>query len=119
MTQKEINELKERCYAIGNTKFPLDTFFNDIRDNDNPKFNKDDAYEDLKLIVDEIYRLRGKETPKKLKSKTDKDGRLLWICPNCGDVYMKFWSDVETITCRKYCDECGQKLDWSGEDGKF
>ena len=51
--------------------------------------------------------------PKKLKSKTDKDGRLLLVCPTCGDVYIKFWSDVETISCRKYCDECGQKLDWS------
>lgn len=71
-------------------------------------------------IVNESYdileELVNKETPKKLKSKTDKDGRLLLVCPNCGDVYMKFWSDVETITCRKYCDECGQKLDWSEEN---
>lgn len=66
---------------------------------------------------DTLQELVDKEKPKKLKSKTDKDGRLLWICPNCGDVYMKFWSDVETITCRKYCDECGQKLDWSEENG--
>lgn len=64
-----------------------------------------------------LQELVDKETPKKLKSKTDKDGRLLWVCPNCEDVYMKFWSDVETITCRKYCDECGQKLDWSEENG--
>lgn len=60
--------------------------------------------------IETLTELVDKETPKKLKSKTDKDGRLLWICPNCGDVYMKFWSDVETIVCRKYCDECGQKL---------
>jgi predicted RNA-binding Zn-ribbon protein involved in translation (DUF1610 family) len=64
-----------------------------------------------------LQKLIDKATPKKLKSKTDKDGRLLWVCPNCGDVYMKFWSDVETISCRKHCDECGQKLDWSDEDG--
>lgn len=63
-----------------------------------------------------LQELVDKSTPKKLKSKTDKDGRLLWICPTCGDVYMKFWSDVETISCRKYCDECGQALDWSDED---
>lgn len=56
-----------------------------------------------------------KATPKKLKNKTDKDGRLLLVCPTCGDVYMKFWSDVETVSCREYCDECGQKLDWSDE----
>lgn len=70
-------------------------------------------YEDAKKTIQELV---DKATPKKLESKTDKDGRLLWICPNCGDVYMKFWSDVETITCRKYCDECGQKLKWCEED---
>lgn len=63
-----------------------------------------------------LQELVDKATPKKLKPKTDKDGRLLWVCPNCGDVYMKFWSDVETISCRKHCDECGQKLDWSDEN---
>lgn len=75
--------------------------------------NGKDKYCSRYLTLQELV---DKETPKKLKSKTDKDGRLLWICPNCGDVYMKFWSDVETITCRKYCDECGQKLDWSEEN---
>ena len=75
--------------------------FNEICIND-----KKGWYGTLKELVD-------KTIPKKLKSKTDKDGRLLLVCPTCGDVYIKFWSDVETISCRKYCDECGQKLDWS------
>lgn len=70
--------------------------------------------EDIRLLQE----LVGKATPKKLKSKTDKDGRLLWVCPTCGDVYMKFWSDVETISCRKHCDECGQALDWSDINDK-
>lgn len=73
-----------------------------------------------KTIIQEyiniLQELVDKATPKKLKSKTDKDGRLLLVCPNCGDVYMKFWSDVETISCRKHCDECGQALDWSDEN---
>jgi predicted RNA-binding Zn-ribbon protein involved in translation (DUF1610 family) len=63
-----------------------------------------------------LQKLVDKATPKKLKNKTDKDGRLLWVCPTCGDVYMKFWNDVETISCRKHCDNCGQKLDWSDND---
>jgi predicted RNA-binding Zn-ribbon protein involved in translation (DUF1610 family) len=70
--------------------------------------------EDVNLLQE----LVDKATPKKLKSKTDKDGRLLWVCPTCGDVYMKFWSDVETISCRKHCDECGQALDWSDINDK-
>ena len=65
----------------------------------------EDDFKTLQELVD-------KETPKKFKIKTDKDGRTIWVCPNCGDVLMKFWSDVETISPRKYCDECGQKLDW-------
>ena len=65
---------------------------------------------------DTLQELVDKSTPKKVKSKTDKDGRFLLVCPNCADVYMKFWSDVETVSCRKYCDECGQKLDWSDEN---
>lgn len=67
--------------------------------------------EQLKLLQE----LVDKATPKKLKNKTDKDGRLLWVCPTCGEVYMKFWNDVETISCRKHCDNCGQKLDWGDE----
>jgi hypothetical protein len=66
-------------------------------------------------LKEENQKLKDKETPKKLKSKTDKDGRMLLVCPTCGDVYKKFWSEVETVSCRKYCDECGQKLDWSEE----
>lgn len=58
MTQKEIDELQERVYAISYSKFPLDTFFNDIQNNQAPNFNKESAYEDLKLITDEFYRLR-------------------------------------------------------------
>lgn len=73
-------------------------------------------YESYKEEFDLLQELVDKATPKKLKNKTDKDGRLLWVCPTCGDVYMKFWNDVETISCRKHCDNCGQKLDWSDND---
>ena len=82
MTQKEINKLKERCYAIGNSKFPLDQFFNDIRDNDNPRYNKKQAYEDLKLIVDEIYRLREKQ-----KDYTLEEVEKLWKEIDYGKVW--------------------------------
>ena len=70
------------------------------------------ALKTLQELVDKATPLLDKETPKKLKNKTDKDGRLLLVCPTCGDVYMKFWSEVETVSCRNHCDNCGQKLDW-------
>lgn len=58
MNKEEIKLLQERTYAISNSLLPLNVFFNDIRDNDNPRFRKDLAYQDFKLIVDEFYRLR-------------------------------------------------------------
>ena len=58
MTSEEIKELEERTYAISWSGFPINTLFNDIRDNDSPRFNKALAYQDFKKIVDEIYRLK-------------------------------------------------------------
>ena len=58
MDDKEIKKLQEKVYSLSFSGFPLDAFFNDIRDNQNPKFNKDLAYEDLKKIADEVYELR-------------------------------------------------------------
>lgn len=119
MDKKELKDLQDKTYAISWSGFPIGDFFNDIMKNTDPNFNKESAFQDLKKIVDEIYVLRekakkydDKETPKKFKIKTDKDGRTIWVCPNCGDVLMKFWSDVETISPRKYCDECGTKLEY-------
>ena len=60
MNKEEIKELQEKTYAISWSGFPLDAFFNDIRDNPNPNFDKDSAYQDLKKIVDEIYKLKDK-----------------------------------------------------------
>lgn len=73
MNKEEIKLLQERTYAISNSLLPLNAFFNDIRDNDNPRFRKDLAYQDLKLIVDEFYRLR-EET----KIPTIEDIKIEW-----------------------------------------
>lgn len=139
MTKEEIKQLEERAYAIGSSLFPIDVFFNDIRDNKDPKYNKDRAYEDLKLIVDEIYRLKellkeynvnetnirqillggnqakellDKATPKKPITKVAKgsyDPVYFHYCPVC-----KF-SSVEKDYAN-FCPNCGQKLDWSDDN---
>lgn len=57
MNKEEIKELQEKTYAISWSGFPLDAFFNDIRDNPNSNFDKDSAYQDLKKIVDKFYKL--------------------------------------------------------------
>ena len=122
MINKEIQELKERIYDISYSGFPLDSFFNDIERNDNPRFNKDLAYKDLKLIVDEIYKLKDKakkyderETPKKVKAEIMSDyvechyvqSYEIYVCPVCG---------LHLSPTQNYCDRCSQKLDWSDED---
>lgn len=58
MNRTEIKELVDKVYAISWSGFPLDSFLNDIRDSNNPNYDKNSAYQDMKLIVDEIYRLR-------------------------------------------------------------
>ena len=50
--------LRKKCYKMGNSQLPIDVFYNDIRDNPNPNFNKDEAYVDLKKIVDYIEKLQ-------------------------------------------------------------
>lgn len=115
MTNKEIKELKERTYAIGWSGFPIDTLFNDIRDNNDPRFNKDLAYQDFKKIIDEIYILKAKaqkydekETPKKPYTKMNEHNHIDRHCPGCNSFVYSF--DI-------YCGRCGQKMR-SDEDDK-
>ena len=61
---------------------------------------------------DRLRYLEAKDTPTKFKIKNDTDGRVIWGCPRCGKTLVKLWSDVETVSPRKYCDECGQALEW-------
>ena len=79
------------------------------------EFNLGILFKEDEKALETLQELVDKETPKKFKIKTDKDGRTIWVCPNCSDVLMKFWSEVETIRPFNYCDECGQRLDWSDE----
>lgn len=82
MTQKEINKLKKRVYSISNCMFPLDTFFNDIEQNKDPDFNKESAYNDLKLITDVVYELKEKQ-----KDYTLEEVEKLWKEIDYGKVW--------------------------------
>lgn len=73
------------------------------------------ALNSLQKALKKANKYDDKETPKKYKIKTDKDGRMIFVCPNCNNTLVKFWSEVETIRCIPYCENCGQKLDWSDE----
>lgn len=123
MTNEEIKELEERTYAIGWSEFPIDTLFNDIRDNNDPRFNRDLAYQDFKKVIDEIYKLliyKNMATPKKPKSKRiyyncrgeNSDSYIDYRCSVCGFGCLgKDWSN--------YCPCCSQAIDWSDKDEKI
>ena len=58
MNSKEIEELRKEVYEMSNSMLPLDMFFNDIRDNKSPTFNKELAYKDLREIVERFKELK-------------------------------------------------------------
>ena len=72
-------KLREKCYEMGNSKLPVDVFYNDIRDNKAPNFNKEEAYADLEKIVDYIEKLQkeNQELRKSIKSWNENAGNLL------------------------------------------
>lgn len=67
-------------------------------------------YEDTGLTVEEVQELKERDTAKKpIKTKGLKDfnGNIYKVvgkCPNCG---------CGVSNRMRFCDECGQRLDWS------
>ena len=55
-----------------------------------------------------------KQVPRKVKNSGDRIP-FEWYCPSCGELLC---DDGYKDTYIKYCEHCGQKLDWSdGVDG--
>ena len=52
-----------------------------------------------------LKKLVAKETPKKPKIDSAKNGTVYCICPKCGENLMLSLD-------RNYCGACGQKIDW-------
>lgn len=59
------------------------------------------------VIAKTLQELVDKETPMKVEYVLQIDDEV-WVCPKCNNV----WTSIKSI---KYCDNCGQKLDWSDE----
>ena len=51
LSDEEIKELRNYCYNNGCSFFPVHSFFNDIRDNKDKNFDKNQAYKDLWAII--------------------------------------------------------------------
>lgn len=67
-------------------------------------------YEETGLTTEQVQQLKERDTAKKpIKTKGLKDFngnvyKVIGECPNCGCV---------VSSMMKFCDECGQRLDWS------
>lgn len=55
--------------------------------------------------IDTILNALEKQIPKKAKGKDDNFGISYGICPNCNKI-VDVWND------NRFCDECGQAIDW-------
>lgn len=88
----------------------------------NEYHNDDIVYERIKNVFIEpvikpLRELIEKATPKKpLFTEENKNNQrnfnvIEFTCPTCGKV-------THTNFKRNYCGECGQRLDWSKEEGK-
>lgn len=53
-----------------------------------------------------------KQIPKKVKNSGERIP-FEWYCPTCGELLC---DDGYKDTDIKYCDRCGQKLDWGDDD---
>ena len=51
LTEDEIEQLRKLCYEYGNSWFPIDAFFNDIKLGDNIKKDSNFAYKDLWIML--------------------------------------------------------------------
>lgn len=71
-------------------------------------------YEDTGLTPEEVFKLKERHTAIKVDTSSTCQEHTHHKCPKCGSIKLTTYADG----CRwgskpKYCDECGQRLDWS------
>jgi len=70
------------------------------------------GYVMLQESVDMAIQVLEKQVPRKVKNSGERIP-FEWYCPTCGELLC---DDGYKDTDIKYCDNCGQKLDWSDEE---
>ena len=66
-------------------------------------------YEDTGLTPKQVQQLKERDTAKK-PIKNGAKFTQIYECPVCG---------CKDVSWQSFCDECGQRLDWSDEDEKI
>lgn len=51
--------------------------------------------------------------PRKIDRKYDKNGKLVFVCPNCGKILLRIKKECQTVRLVDICPKCMVKLDWS------
>lgn len=88
MTENEaIEELKYDCNELGKA-IPCDTSWG--------------------CSFENAYGMAIQALEKQMPKKVVRDGKWIYKCPRCGDVFYDYRLD--------YCNGCGQRLDWSDEE---
>lgn len=66
---------------------------------------------------DILQELVDKSTPKKIVIKDSKGSYIKFkiYCPTCGKIVDRTNNPYGNMLDIKYCDQCGQRLDWSDE----
>ena len=82
---------------------------------DKPKAIQHQDIENFNRDIQIVKKALEKQIPKKPDYEADgyADGQLVydtWACPNCETRYEVDYDDY------KYCPECGQAIDWEGEE---
>lgn len=67
------------------------------------------AYENTGLTPEQVQKLKERDTEKK-PIKNGAKFTPIYECPVCG---------CKDVSWQSFCDECGQRLDWSDEDEKI
>ena len=66
--------------------------------------NIEKQLEDLRIVEEDLKKLKEKETPKKPIERLFEQKKHFKICPSCWE------KGIKTFVYGNYCDECGQRL---------
>lgn len=91
-----------------------------LKQNEDGEFEQHEPYITVSVDTEEDYEFMKqaieKQKPKKPKGETDPMfGDITTVCPTCGNANLV--NPFVRSRVYDYCPNCGQKLDWSEENG--
>ena len=101
-------ELEDKCLEC-----KMGAFICDIL-NEYNRVNDFDQTETAK-IMKKVQELKDRYTAKRVDDSSACMEKTHYKCPKCGDIKLTMYTDGNRLgNTPKYCNKCGQRLDWSG-----